>query len=298
VPATQAETDPSVCYRHPDRSSWTLCQRCGRTICPECQILTPSGVRCPDCVRETGGSVQWQPTAGKPSQRKKAGARQARSSVLAARVDASARPVITIGVGIAALVLWLLGYFTANAPSNLLNSSPQYALQVWRYVTTSFVYPAVGGTGVLAVLLGIGIFVWIGWGAERFLGWRRYIVILLVAGTGAAALSGIALGGSLGLVGPVWGIFGAYLIVVWDQPTVRNRLLITMAIWFIFSLFFGNIVAVIGGAASGIGATLLLRRYDGRTNTRPSTPYLLITAGLALLIFLAILSSTAIAPLI
>ena len=157
MPATQAETDPSVCYRHPDRTSWTLCQRCGRTICPECQILTPSGVHCPDCVRETGGSVQWQPTTGKPaSQRKKAGMQRARSSVLAARVDASTRPVVTIGVGVAALVLWLLGYFTANAPSNLLNSSPVYAVQVWRYVTTSLVYPAVGGSGVLAVLLGIG----------------------------------------------------------------------------------------------------------------------------------------------
>ena len=54
MPATQAETDPSVCYRHPDRTSWTLCARCGRTICPECQILTPEGVRCPECVREAG----------------------------------------------------------------------------------------------------------------------------------------------------------------------------------------------------------------------------------------------------
>ena len=32
-----------------------LCERCGRTICPECQIPTPNGVYCPDCVRETSG---------------------------------------------------------------------------------------------------------------------------------------------------------------------------------------------------------------------------------------------------
>ncbi len=25
------------CYRHPDRQSFVLCQRCGRTVCPECQ---------------------------------------------------------------------------------------------------------------------------------------------------------------------------------------------------------------------------------------------------------------------
>ena len=79
-------------------------------------------------------------------------------------------------------------------------------------------------------------------------------IVLLVSGIAAAALSGIALGSSIGLIGPVWGIFGAYLIAVWDQPAVRNRLLITMVIWFLFSLFFGNIVAVIGGAAGGIGS--------------------------------------------
>ena len=55
-----AHDDAGVCYRHPDRHSWVLCERCGRTICPECQIPTPNGVYCPDCVRETSGSApRW-----------------------------------------------------------------------------------------------------------------------------------------------------------------------------------------------------------------------------------------------
>jgi membrane associated rhomboid family serine protease len=301
VPATPAETDPSVCYRHPDRSSWTLCERCGRTICPECQILTPAGVRCPDCVRETGGSVKWEPAAGpKPARAKKTGMRR---STVAQRVDAATRPVITIGIGATALVLWIAGFFAApstvpgGAIFDALTARPQDAIQVWRYATTSISYPSVGSTYIISVLIGIAIFVWIGWGAERFLGWRRYAVILLVSGIAAAALCGIALGSSIGLIGPVWGIFGAYLIVVWDQPQVRNRLLITMVIWFLFSLFFGNIVAVIGGAAGGIGTILLLRRYDDRPRSRPSTPYLLIAAGLGVLIVLAILSATVLTPL-
>lgn len=301
MPATPAETDPSVCYRHPDRSSWTLCERCGRTICPECQILTPAGVRCPDCVRETGGSVKWEPTGGaKPARAKKVGMRR---STVAQRVDAATRPVITIGVGATALVLWLAGFFAApstvpgGAIFDVLTARPQDAIQLWRYATTSISYPSVGSTYIISVLIGIAIFVWIGWGAERFLGWRRYAVILLVSGIAAAALCGIALGSSVGLIGPVWGIFGAYLIVVWDQPQVRNRLLITMVIWFLFSLFFGNIVAVIGGAAGGIGTILLLRRFDDRPRARPSTPYLLIAAGLGVLIVLAILSATVLTPL-
>ena len=296
-----AETDGSVCYRHPDRASWTLCERCGRTICPECQILTPAGVRCPDCVREAGGSVRWEPAAGKPaSKAKKTGMR--RQSV-AQRVDSATRPVITIGVAATTLVLWIAGFFAAastfpgGAIFEVLNARPQVAVQIWRYVTTSISYPSIGTTYILGVLIGIAIFVWIGWGAERFLGWRRFAIVVLVSGTAAAALSGIALGSSIGLIGPVWGIFGAYLVVVWDQPAVRNRLVITMVIWFIFSLFFGNIVAVIGGAAGGIGTILLLRRYDDRPKARPSTPYLLLAAGLAVLIALAILSATAVAPI-
>jgi membrane associated rhomboid family serine protease len=293
VPATPAETDPSVCYRHPDRTSWTLCARCGRTICAECQILTPAGVRCPDCVRETGGSVRWESTA-KPAVRAKKRGMQRRS--VASRVDAAARPVLTIAIAAIAVALWLVGYVTGNAPSNLLNSSPVYAVEVWRYVTTSLAYPAVGGAGVLIVLLNIAIFVYIGWGAERFFGWRRYGVIILVAGTAAAALCGIALGSSLGLLGAVWGMLGAFLVAMWDQPPVRNRLLITMAIWFLISLFFGNIIAVFGGAAGGIGTLVLLRRYDDRPKSRPSTPYLILTAALLGLVALAILSATVIAP--
>ncbi len=283
-----SEVDPSVCYRHPDRTSWTLCTRCGRTICPECQILTPAGVRCPECVREEGGSVRWEPSNAKPVKAKKTGMRR---QALAERVDSATRPVITIGVAGTTLVLWLLGFFTGNAPSQFLNSSPTYATQIWRYVTTSLVYPAGGGAYVLAVLLGVAIFVWIGWGAERFLGWRRYAIVLVVSGTAAAALCGIVGASSLGLLGAVWGIFGAYLIVTWDQPMVRNRLLITMAIWFLFSLFFGNIVAVIGGVAGGLATTFVVKRYDDRPRSRPSTPYLMLAGGLLLLIALAILAS-------
>jgi membrane associated rhomboid family serine protease len=301
VSQPDAAVDDSVCYRHPDRTSWTLCQRCGRTICPECQILTPGGVRCPDCVREAGGSVRWEPAASRPAAKaKKAGMRRAS---IASRVDSATRPVITIGVAATTLMLWIAGFFASasTVPGGVifdtLNARPQEAIQIWRYATTSLSYPSVGSTYVLSALLGIAIFVWIGWGAERLLGWRRFAVVILVAGIAAAALSGIVLGSSIGLVGPVWGIFGAYLILVWDQPPVRNRLLIIMVIWFLFSLFFGNIVAVIGGAAGGIGTILVLRRFDDRPNARPSTPYLLLAAGLGALIALAILSATVISPI-
>ena len=46
-------TNPdNFCYRHPDRQSFVLCQRCLRTICPECQTQLPVGVICPECRAE------------------------------------------------------------------------------------------------------------------------------------------------------------------------------------------------------------------------------------------------------
>ena len=41
----------NFCYRHPDRQSFVLCQRCTRTICADCQTQAPVGVICPECMK-------------------------------------------------------------------------------------------------------------------------------------------------------------------------------------------------------------------------------------------------------
>jgi hypothetical protein len=52
----------NFCYRHPGRQSFVLCQRCMRTICPECQTQAPVGVICPECMQEQRRS-QTPPSA-------------------------------------------------------------------------------------------------------------------------------------------------------------------------------------------------------------------------------------------
>jgi len=39
------------CYRHPERETVLKCNRCEKPICVHCAILTPTGYRCPDCVK-------------------------------------------------------------------------------------------------------------------------------------------------------------------------------------------------------------------------------------------------------
>ena len=41
-----------TCYRHPDRESYIRCQRCERTICPDCMRDAAVGFQCPSCVAE------------------------------------------------------------------------------------------------------------------------------------------------------------------------------------------------------------------------------------------------------
>jgi hypothetical protein len=39
------------CANHPNRKTYLRCNRCGKPICTECAIQTPTGYRCKECVR-------------------------------------------------------------------------------------------------------------------------------------------------------------------------------------------------------------------------------------------------------
>ena len=46
------ETTTLYCYVHPNRETSLRCNRCERPICADCAVLTPTGYRCKECVRE------------------------------------------------------------------------------------------------------------------------------------------------------------------------------------------------------------------------------------------------------
>lgn len=41
-----------TCAFHPKRETKLRCNRCNRPICVQCAIQTPTGYRCPECVRD------------------------------------------------------------------------------------------------------------------------------------------------------------------------------------------------------------------------------------------------------
>jgi len=304
TPAAEIEGDPSVCYRHPDRTSWTLCARCGRTICPECQILTPAGVRCPSCVQELGGSVQWVPTGGSRATNAKAAKakRERESAQRAARrprwqqlvLDfvrpGTTIPIATWTIAVVSIALWIVGFLTGNLPIAFLAPSIAHAEWIWTYFTAPVVYPAIAaGQIILGFLLNIVFLLLIAPGIERTLSRARFLSVFFAGSAVGSALMVLTGSGNYGLSSSLFGLFGAYLVMVWSSPAIRNQILIVLAINLVFTVVLspGFLPAIIGGLAGGVAASLLFRRSDSRSRANPRTPYLMLFAGVGVLVILA-----------
>ncbi|GHF21362.1 rhomboid family intramembrane serine protease [Pseudolysinimonas yzui] len=305
---TDAETSPDVCYRHPTRESWVLCQRCGRTICPECQILSPTGVLCPECVRETGGSVSWRSAgearrpAAKARPARAARSRPERAALSGGFLGALGQmlrpgnevPVLSWGTVGVVLVFGVVGLVTGGLPYVVLVAAPPFALEAWRYFTAAFVYPP-NAVFLISILLSSVFFLLTAPVVERNLGRGRFAVMLLVAGGVGSAAMVIAGGPSYGLSGLLFGMFGSYLIYVWSYPAARVQILVIIGINLLISLAFGGffLPLIIGGLIGGAGMTYLFQRYEGKPGTPPRTPYLIGGAVVAVFILFAILRSIA-----
>jgi membrane associated rhomboid family serine protease len=297
--STGVEADPSVCYRHPGRQSWVLCQRCGRTICPECQILAPVGVHCPECVAETSGGVQWRPTNAAPAKV---------SPIRRSRRATRTRSLLTGGSGVDAtrvilgvvVVLWLVGFLTigvsslgAGLPLEWLAAVPGDQVQIWRFVTAPFAYPsAVSVSVILGFVLNVVFFYLSGPQLERMLGRRRFLGTLLVSavvGISAAYLSGQV---GYGLIAPLFGLFAALLVVEWQSPQVRTQILIMLGINLLLVLVLSGgygLPELVGGLIGGAGMTYVFRIAPDR-GWKPRTPTLLVGGASVLIAVIAIVS--------
>ena len=99
TPAPQSEIDSEYCYRHPDRQSFIHCQRCGRTICPQCQTQAAVGVQCPECVREG----RQQVAASRPG-------------LLARLIGTGSTPIVTYVLIALCVVIYICLLYTSPSP--------------------------------------------------------------------------------------------------------------------------------------------------------------------------------------
>ncbi|WP_448808015.1 rhomboid family intramembrane serine protease [Agromyces bauzanensis] len=268
----------NFCYRHPDRPSYIVCQRCGRTICPECQTQAPVGVICPECMRE-----------------QRASAPRTRPAVITRVRSAAGRgaPVVTyalIGITLAVFVLQLI---PGLAITDRLLYAGVYSLpfnfEPWRMLTSVFVH----STGLIFHVLLNMYTLWIfGQLLEGLLGRSRFLALYLISGF-AGSVGVLWLGdprmGVVGASGAIFGLMGAFLVIQRRLGGQTTQLFVLLGINLVIGFVPGfNIAwqAHLGGLVAG--ALVGLIYIETRKRSQLALQVGLLVALVALLVVLSL----------
>lgn len=289
--AFRRNTD-NFCYRHPDRQSFVLCQRCLRTVCPECQTQGAVGVICPECLAD-------QRKSQTPAQRKA----QRRWTRPRAATVTGARPIVTqVIVAITALVYLIqlipgAGEVVTAAlrlwpPLLYPGLFPQLggAFEPWRLLTVALVHSSFLHLGLNMLVLWM-----IGQSLEPLLGRRRYLALYLLS----------ALGGSVAVVllsfvtpvvgasGAIFGLFGALLVIGRHVGANITGIAIVLGINLVIGFIPGFNVswqAHLGGLITGaVVAFVYTRTRAPRQRTLQIALLAAVTAGLVALLLVPVL---------
>jgi len=270
---TQLPDSPdNYCYRHPDRQSFVLCQRCGRTICPQCQTQAAVGVHCPECVRESRQSMPSTRPAVVTSIRR------------ATRTDA---PVVTYAIIGISLLVFLIDAVTGLAGAGqpleqVLALSPAFP---WTLITTIFV-----PTSILQVLFNLFSIFIIGRQIEPMIGRGRFATLFLLSGlaTSVAVLLFAPGAAVFGASGAIFGMFGAYFIIARHLGANSTMLLIVIAINLVLVFFSPGSLWEGYVAGLAIGALVAFIFVRTRSRQQRTTQALLTGTVAAVLVILGI----------
>lgn len=249
-----ASRSSNFCYRHPDRQSYILCQRCGRTICPACQTQAAVGVQCPDCVKEGRASTPRR----KPA-------------IVTAFRRGSSQPVVTYSIIALCAVLFVL----QNLPGigGIINVYGVYRpifteIVPWTMLTAIFLHGSI--FHILVNMYSLFIF---GSVMERLLGRWRFLALFLVSGFGGSvAVLWLAPGSAVvGASGAIFGLLGAFFVIQRRLGGNNIQLLIVIAINLVIGFLPGlNISwqAHVGGLVAGAAVAFVFLRTRRQDQAR------------------------------
>ncbi|MDJ1114052.1 rhomboid family intramembrane serine protease [Microbacterium dauci] len=279
-----SSTDPrsnpdNFCYRHPDRQSFVLCQRCLRTVCHECQTPMPVGVICPECMAEQQKGQRADNVRRMPKR-------------IARRMGGD-RPIVTYAIMAVTIALYLFGLIPGigNQTQGWLafNSAlllPGYPFEPWRIVTVVLVH-----SGIFHVALNMLALWALGRSLEPLLGRWRYLTLYVLSAVGGSVLVALLAPGTtvVGASGAVWGLLGAMLIIGRNLGVNVIPILVLLGINLVFSFLPGAGVswqAHIGGGLVGLLLGWIFSRTRGiRQQTRQKLMLGGVAVGLLAVIF-------------
>ncbi|WP_285114761.1 rhomboid family intramembrane serine protease [Leifsonia sp. fls2-241-R2A-40a] len=211
----------NYCYRHPDRESYVVCQRCGRTICGECQTPAAVGVICPECMAQQRATHPRTKPAW------------------VTRLTGSGAPVVTYAIIAVCVVVFILQNVgpllgVPVTPSLVYAGAYSYpasvsgAFEPWRMFTSVFAH-----ANILHLALNMYTLWVFGMALEPLLGRARYLALFLISGF-AGSLGVLLLGSPvqpvLGASGAIFGLFGAFFIIQRRLGGNATQMLVLLAI--------------------------------------------------------------------
>ncbi len=173
-----------VCYRHPDRETGVSCQRCGRFICPQCQISNAVGYLCPEDGRVT----------------------------LATRIKNDTRATLTIGLILVNVLVYAGQYLSNDVLTYALRYQPNLTFYLpWTLITAGFAHAS-----FMHIALNMYSLYLFGSVLEPLLGKARFLVLYLLAifGGSVAVLFLNPNTAVLGASGGIFGLMGAYFVIL------------------------------------------------------------------------------------
>lgn len=272
---SEASANPdNFCYRHPDRQSFVLCQRCGRTICAQCQTPAAVGVHCPECMRESRQSAPRTKPAVVTSVR---------------RLAQPGTPIVTYAIMALCVLVFVAEAITGQLVSPngspivgaLLYYPPDTAIQPWRMITSLFVHGS-----ILHILFNMYSLFVLGPELERLVGRWRFAALFLLSGFGGsvAVLLSSPNSAVIGASGAIFGLFGAYFVIARHLGGNSRQLIVVIVINLVIGFIVPGIAwqAHVGGLLVGaLVAFILVRTRDRR---RSAIQSLMLAAVCVLLI--------------
>jgi membrane associated rhomboid family serine protease len=285
-----------TCYRHPARESHIRCQRCGKSICPDCMRDAAVGFHCPDCVAEASRTT-----------------RQARTAYGGLRpTNASITTIVLIGINVAVWVLVLSAGTASDLYQNLVLRPSGFCLgpsdfteatcngtwipgvsdgAYWQLITSVFTH-----TQALHIGFNMLALYMVGPQLEQVLGRVRFLALYLLSGLAGSAVvywAAPEFQATLGASGAIYGLFGAMLVVAYKVGGQVQQILMLIGInlFITFTLSGISWQGHLGGLAGGVviaGVLVYAPRGSRRTPFQVSG---LVTV--AALIALAIIARSA-----
>lgn len=194
--AARPGANSRVCFRHSDRTSAVLCQRCDRAICPQCQTPAAVGVQCPDCIAAARAAAPKRPSA-----------------LARAFRPGSSVPVVSYSILTVTLVVFALQWVTQGAVTSAFAYFPPLTAQEpWRMLTVALVH---SDRSIFHIVFNMYSLWVLGPLLESLIGRARFasIYVLSALGGSVAVLWLDPLSVVVGASGAIFGLLGAFFVV-------------------------------------------------------------------------------------